>query len=232
MRTKLSLILVLISTLSFAQETKNFIDKPYMEVTGKGELEVTPDEIYLSIKLKEADNKGKESVEALEKKMVLKHKALGIDVEEALSIMDFSSNFRSYWLRKTNILTSKEYQLLVKDGTTAGQVFMELEKLGISNISIVKVDHSKIDQLRNDVKVKAIQAAKDKASMLAKGIGQSAGKAIYIQELNTGYYPRNTMATNIRVKAFAELEEQDFMPEIEFEKIKLEYSILVRFELN
>ena len=68
--------------------------------------------------------------------------------------------------------------------------------------------------------------------MLAKGIGQSAGKAIYIQELNTGYYPRNTMATNIRVKAFAELEEQDFMPEIEFEKIKLEYSILVRFELN
>ncbi|MBT3241861.1 MAG: SIMPL domain-containing protein [Bacteroidetes bacterium] len=232
MRTKLSLILVLISTLSFAQETKNFIDKPYMEVTGKGELEVTPDEIYLSIKLKEADNKGKESVEALEKKMVLKLKALGIDVEEALSIMDFSSNFRSYWLRKTNILTSKEYQLLVKDGTTAGQVFMELEKLGISNISIVKVDHSKIDQLRNDVKVKAIQAAKDKASMLAKGIGQSAGKAIYIQELNTGYYPRNTMATNIRVKAFAELEEQDFMPEIEFEKIKLEYSILVRFELN
>jgi len=231
MKTQIIAFCLLIGSAAFAQQGKNFIDLPYMEVNGKAELEVVPDEIYLSIHIKESDNKAKKSVETLEKDMVKALKNLGIDIEKKLAIKDFSSNFKQYWLRKTDILTAKQYQLLVHSGATAGKVFRDLEAIGISNIRIQRVDHSKMDELRNQVKIKAIKAAKVKASLLAEAIDQEAGKALFIQELNSGYYPRQ-MTGNFMVKRSASEATMDQMPEIEFEKIKLEYTIMARFELK
>ena len=231
MKTKLIALMLMITSVSFAQQGKNFLDQPYMEVTGKAEMEIVPDEIYMKIIIKEADNKGKKSVETLEREMMKKLDKIGIDITKDLSIRDFTSSFKSYWLKKTDILTSKQYLLLVHDGTTVGQVFIELESIGISNISIEKVDHSKMEKFRNEVKAKAIRAAKAKADMLAEAINQKAGLAIYIQELNNGYYRRPAVPSNIRMKAVAMDASPEVLPEIEFEKIHLEYSILVRFKL-
>ncbi|MCK5820987.1 MAG: SIMPL domain-containing protein [Bacteroidales bacterium] len=233
MKTRISIILLLILPLFvFAQAGKNFIDMAYIEVTGKADMEVVPDEIYIQIRINELDNKGKKSLEKLEKDMMKVLTKIGIDLEENLSIVDFSSNFRQHLLRKSSILTSKEYQLLVHDGQTTGKVFIELEKVGISNISIEKVGHSKIEELQMKVKVKAIKAAKEKATFLAEGIDQTIGNALYIQEMGNGYYPRVQRAGNIMMKSFAEADMTEAIPEIEFEKIKLEYSILAKFELK
>lgn len=232
MKTKIIFLLLMMASAGFAQQGKNFIDQPYMEVTGKAELEVVPNEIYLRIKIKESDNKAKESLEKIEKSMIKTLTSIGVDVEKNLSIIDFSSNFRSHLIRKNSILTSKEYLLLLNDGRTTGRVFIELEDIGISNITIEKVGHSKIMELQNDVKVLAIKAAKKKATLLAEGIEQSIGNALFVQELGAGYYPRQQRAGNIMMKTMAAMEEEETMPDIEFEKIKLEYSILVRFELK
>lgn len=232
MKAKLIIFLLIFSSATYAQQGKNFIDQPYMEVTGKAELEIVPDEIYLKIRINELDNKAKQSLEELEKSMIKTLKAIGVDIEKELAIIDFSSNFRSYLLRKNSILTSKDYQLLLHNGQTTARVFIELEKIGISNISIEKVGHSKIEALQNKVKVMAIIAAKEKAKLLAAGINQSVGNALYVQEMGSGYYPRVQRAGNIMMKSLAEADMVESIPEIEFEKIKLEYSILVRFELK
>lgn len=232
MKAKLIILLLIFTSATYAQQGKNFIDQPYMEVTGKAELEIVPDEIYLKIRINELDNKAKQSLEELEKSMIKTLKAIGVDIEKELAIIDFSSNFRSYLLRKNSILTSKDYQLLLHNGQTTARVFIELEKIGISNISIEKVGHSKIEALQNKVKVMAIIAAKEKAKLLAAGINQSVGNALYVQEMGSGYYPRVQRAGNIMMKYFAEADMEQAIPEIEFEKIKLEYSILVRFELK
>lgn len=232
MKAKLIILLLIFTSATYAQQGKNFIDQPYMEVTGKAELEIIPDEIYLKIRINELDNKAKQSLEELEKSMIKTLKAIGVNIEKELAIIDFSSNFRSYLLRKNSILTSKDYQLLLHNGQTTARVFIELEKIGISNISIEKVGHSKIEALQNKVKVMAIIAAKEKAKLLAAGINQSIGNALYVQEMGSGYYPRVQRAGNIMMKSFAEADMVESIPEIEFEKIKLEYSILVRFELK
>lgn len=232
MKAKLIILLLIFTSATYAQQGKNFIDQPYMEVTGKAELEIIPDEIYLKIRINELDNKAKQSLEELEKSMIKTLKAIGVDIEKELAIIDFSSNFRSHLLRKNSILTSKDYQLLLHNGQTTARVFIELEKIGISNISIEKVGHSKIEALQNKVKVMAIIAAKEKAKLLAAGINQSVGNALYVQEMGSGYYPRVQRAGNIMMKSFAEADMVESIPEIEFEKIKLEYSILVRFELK
>ena len=82
------LFLILISISGFSQ---NFTNQNYVQVIGTAEEEVAPDEIYLQIIINEQDNKGKESVESLENKMIKKMKELDIDVDESLSVKDFSS---------------------------------------------------------------------------------------------------------------------------------------------
>ena len=149
---KVFTILFLLTSAALVAQTggKNFIDQNYIEVTGKGEMEISPDKIYIQIIINENDNKGKESVEILEKKMLAKLQTIGIDLKKDFSVKDINSNFKNYWLKKTDIFTSKEYQLIVHTAPVAGRVFRELEALGISNISITNVDHSEIEKFKKE----------------------------------------------------------------------------------
>lgn len=211
---------------------KNFIDRPYIEVTGKAQMEVTPDKIYMSITINEKDSKGKIVLAQSEKDMIAKLTALGIDTKKNLSIKDMSSNYKKYWVKSSEIMTSKEYQLLVTNAQTAGTVMQELEKIGISNVSIERVDHSQIEQFRREVKVKAVKIAREKATDMAQAIGQTAGKAIYIQEVDfggNGYGRATVREMNVSIKSSGDFSTA---PDIEFEKIKLDYQINAKFELN
>jgi len=41
-------LLITISTIDAQNGERNFIDQPYIEVNGKSEIEVTPNEIYVN----------------------------------------------------------------------------------------------------------------------------------------------------------------------------------------
>lgn len=222
--------LMLITVIGSAQGPKNFIDQNYIEVTGKAEMEITPDEIYLNITIKEVDNKGKQSVELLENKMfeVLKK----LKVADNLTMKDLASNFESYWLKKDDIFTSKQYELLVHDAQTAGATIRELEKIGISNIGIDRVDHSKIEDFRRQVKVNAVKAGKEKASDLAAAAGQSIGRALYIRENESFYGPVRNSNMMMMAKRSDALSEVVEVPDIQFEAIRLSYNVQLYFELK
>jgi len=230
MRTTFTLLFVLAFVFTYAQDTKNFIDLNYIEVTGKAEMEVAPDEIFIQIFINESDYKGKQTLEILERNMLKKLQEIGIDLKKEFAVNDISSNFKDYWIKKTDIFTSKQYQVIVHTAPVAGRVFRELEGLGISNISIEKVDNSEIEKFKKEVKVKAIQAAKEKAESLSGAIGQTIGKAIYIRESEPLYAP--VMANTMMKARGMELDASYTEPDIEFEKIKLEYSVDVYFELK
>ena len=78
---------LLMASPLFAQQ-KTFLDQPYIEVTGRAEMEVAPDEIYVRITINEQDSKGKTTVLQQEKDMVRRLKDLGIDVDEKLVVQD------------------------------------------------------------------------------------------------------------------------------------------------
>jgi len=230
--------LLLTFTLSAFSQVgeKNFIDQNYIEVTGKAELDIVPDLIYLKIILSDKDNKNKQSLDEIEKSMISKLTDIGIDINNDLSIRDFTSNFKNYWISKPDIVLTKEYQLIVHETKTLQKVFFELQNLGISNLTIDKLDHSKIEQFRKDVKNNAIKAARDKAESLTSTINQTIGKAIYIQELDNQFLSNalqgRLAGANIRIRGASSLSKSESTPDIEFEKINLQYSILVRFELK
>jgi len=228
-------VLLSVSMIGFAQE-KNFIDKNYIEVTGKAELEVSPDLIYLKIVLSDKNNKDKQTLPEIEKRMIDKLAEIGIDVNKDLSLIDFVSNLKAY-LFKTDVVLTKQYQLLVHDAKTLQKVFIEFQKMGISNASIVKLEHSNIEQYRKEVKISAVKAAKEKAEMLAIALNQKIGKALYVQEmanLNPKVSNSNIMIRGIssNTKSSYSSTETDMDFDIEFEKIKIESTFLLRFELE
>ena len=113
MKKIISLVFLIAISASSYSQTKNFIDQPYIEIRSTVDTLVSPNKIYLNITLLETDSKGKINVEELENKMAIKLSAIGIDLKKQLSLNDFASNFKRYFLKKKAILKSKNYRLVV-----------------------------------------------------------------------------------------------------------------------
>ncbi|OFY42652.1 MAG: hypothetical protein A2X18_13230 [Bacteroidetes bacterium GWF2_40_14] len=220
------------ATMLYAQE-KNFIDQNYIEVTGRAEREVAPDEIYLNITIKEKDNKGNSSLEKQEREFLKRLAGMGVDIKADLQVQDMSTILQQYFLKKDAVLTSKSYTLKLHSADMMSKVFRELENLSIPDVSIEKTSLSNMDAVRVDVMKMAAQSAKETAAALAKSLGRSIGKAIFIQCYDN--YPRVMMAgAAIRGMATMKMENDDstIAPSLDFEKIKFEQSVFIRFSLE
>ena len=76
----------------------------YIQVNGRAEKEITPDEFYLSVIINERDSKGKISVESQQRDMVAVLRKLGVDVEKQLKMANLSSEF---FKKNTSVATAK-----------------------------------------------------------------------------------------------------------------------------
>ncbi len=232
-----SLVLLLLFNHVLVAQTgkKNFIDQPYIEVTGKVETEITPNEIYLKITINENDKKGKLSVEAQENKLTNTLKSLGIDINKNFSILDFDGYYQRKFLANNEVSKIKNYQLIVNDGKTLNTVYEALDQIDISNISITKTSHSNIENIRRETKLKALKVAKEKANQYAKAIEQTIGKALFIQETqNNNPFIENN---NIKFRGYNSsyrLESQlfDKTQNLNLKTITVSATVLAKFALN
>jgi uncharacterized protein YggE len=223
-------LFLLITSLKNYGQNKNFIDQPYLETTARVDTLVTPDRIYLSILITEADTKGKTSVEKLENKMADKLETLGIDTEKQLTLSDLASNFKKYFLRKIDVQKDKEYSLLVYDAVTAGKVILGLESIGISNVNLTKTEYSKLENLKIILRQLAVKEAKKQAEAMVLPLDQELGSALFISDLNTGILNRY-QGRVAEVNVFKD-RDKDQPVEIEFEKIEVESTVNVKFSIQ
>ena len=225
------LVLALVFCGTLAGQEKNFIDQPYLETNARVDTLVIPDRIYLGIEIKEQDTKGRTSVEELENRMAARLKALGINLDEQLMLSDLASNFRDYFLRKTDVQKSKAYSLLVYDALTAGKVIQELEGIGISNISLLKTEYAPLEELKTKLRQRAISKARKQAVAMLQPLGQNLGRALYISDLNTDYSGIQGRASGIVVRGYAMEKEQQPL-DVAFEKITVEGMVNVKFAIE
>ena len=226
--TLLLFTLLAMATTTFSQ-SKNFLDVPYLETSARVDTLVTPDKIYLSITIQEKDSRGRKSVEEQENRMAQRLKALGIDLDKQLVIKDLSSNFKKYFLRGKEVLKSKQYSLLVYDGLTAGKVMAALEDIDIANTYLEKTEYSKMDELELELKSRAVKKAQGKANALTEPLGQKVGMAIHIVDHSQPHYPRYNQP---RMQAMAKMDVAEAEPlDIDFEKIRVETTVNVKFKL-
>ena len=233
-----SLLIVSLITISntVSAQTKNFIDLPYIETSAKVDTLVMPDKVYLTILLTEKDTKGKISVEELEEKMIARLSSIGIDLSKQLSVSDLSSNFKKYFLKQKDVLKAKSYSLLVYDAKTAMKVIVELEKDDISNISLEKTEYSDIENLKLQLKTKAILKAKENALVMANPLNQQVGKAIFISDLSksSSDYVLHGAVAGVMVRGYSSARKQSTLEDvdIEFHKIQVEMEINIKFQLE
>jgi uncharacterized protein YggE len=234
----LTFVLTFLLFYGYGQESgKNFIDQNFIEVTGYAERQITPDRVYLKIMLNEKDFKGK-TLNEVEKSMITALQELGIDVSKNLAIKDFISKFKSYWIFNSEILQIKEYELRVFEAKTVEEVFRKLEKIGISNLSIERLSHSEIEKYKQEIRIEAIKLAREKATTLVHAIGQEIGRALLIAEQGNHVNMNGAItgqASGIMIRGLSSKSIYGSRapdPDIEFETIRLEYSITVKFELK
>lgn len=201
----------------------------YIQVYGRAEKEIVPDEFYLQIVINERDSKGKISVESQQRDMIAALKRLGVDVDKQLKVANLSSEF---FKRKTSVATAK-YQLQLGSSAEVARTWQALDELGISNVSILKVSHSEIDRYREEVRVEAIRNARANAATLAEAIGQKVGRCFYIYDSNSNILPavydNAVLMRSAKAAGTVEAVEED---PLEFKTLRLEYGVQAKFVLE
>lgn len=201
---------------------------------GSAETEVTPDIIYISISLKEyfRDNNNRKKVEIEDLEQQLQSAVLKAGIPKENFTINNISSYTDYWNRKKDpaFLASKQYRIKVSDLTKLNEILSAVDPKGIAYSNIDGYDYSKMESLKKELKIKALLAAKEKASYLTAALGQKVGKAIEIQEINNEYYPQPMYRANTMMKS--DVSEAAAMPEIDFKKIKLNYQMRTVFEIQ
>ena len=232
MKNFITIITLLMVNFAFSQ-TKNFIDQPYLETSAEADTLVIPDRIYLKITISENDTKNKKSVEELENSMVQKLKNLGIDTNKQLLMNNLASNYKKYVLKTSDVMKTKSYDLLVFDGLTAGKVIQELENEDISNIQLLKTQHSQEEKILADLKKRAIIKAKKNANNIANAIGQKVGNAIFISDSKINLNLNSNAFLNTSFGYNAPKQKEEFEPaDLNFRKIGFSASLSATFKLE
>lgn len=200
----------------------------YVQVNGRSEKEITPDEFYLSILINERDSKGKVSVEQQQRQMISALKGLGINVDKQLKMANMSSEY----FKRNNTVSTAKYQLKLTSAAMVSNVYAALSDMGISNVSIQRVTHSNIEQYKQEVRLEAIRNAQQVARTLAEAIGQKIGKCFNILDYNNDIMP--VMYDNAvfarSMKAESAGAEQD--EPLDFKTIRLTYNVQAKFVLE
>lgn len=224
----------LLSVFCLSAFSQNIDTRRKIEVNGSAEAEVTPDIIYIGLSLKEyyrdSNNKKKVEIEVLERQLQAAVLKAGIPPENFM--INNISSYNYWWDKKKNteFLARKQYRIKVTDLSKFNEIMSAVDPQGIENSNIESYDYSKIETLKKDLKIKALQAAKDKANYLITSIGGTLGGALDIQEINNEYYPQPMYRANVMMESKA--MDAAAMPEIDFKKIKLNYQMRAVFEIK
>ena len=225
------MIIALIACTSLAGFAQSADLRRKVEVNGSAEIEITPDEIFIGISLKEymKDAKKKVTIDVLEKQLQAAVIKAGIAKEDFM-INDVSS-YTNYWEKKkdANFLASKQYRIKVRELNKLDQIISSVDPKGIAYTNIESYSHSLIESYKKELKVKALKNAREKAASLVEAVGEKLGGVLLIQDHNSDYAAQPMMYKTMAVRA----EAADMaMPDIDFKKIKLNYTINAVFEIK
>lgn len=227
-------VLCLWAFMGRAQNAAASEPKPYIELTGTSEMEISPDEIYISITLLErTENKEKVSIEKQEKELKQELKDLGIDLSNLL-LSSANADYQRLRKVKSDVVISKTYLLKVSSAEILAKVYERLDKINAYDAYISKIANSKMEQYKKENQIKAIKAAKDKVEYLLAAIN-AKGKVIQITETdNNTYHPYQNNMYRMNAKPMG-VVAMDAEPapeaEIGFKKIKISSAFFVRYEI-
>ena len=200
-------------------------------------MQVVPDEIFVNFTLQEYYNKQKVKIDIddIQKDFIERCIKAGIEKDriQIQNMSGFDQN-RGYWRKRKkeqpDLLASTSYIIKFSNAADIDKLVNTLDDNATQGMNISKTTHSKIETFRKDIKIKALQAAKAKAQYLCESIGQKAGEALLIREIESGnMVPMyKTMMSN----SMRDTEEMSANEGIDFQKITIRFEMQAQFAIQ
>lgn len=229
MRYRLILIALLLAPVSLlAQE--NF-KEPFIEVTGTAYREIEPNEIFVTIRIKEfEENRQKTSLETLEKDFFNAVRAAGID-RNRVELADAGSDLGKFRRKDKEAFREKTFQIKLTSARELERFIETLSDVKVDSVNITRLHHTDYEKLKLELKIEALKAARAKAEALVQSIGAEVGKPLMIRDFDFAQ-PYMEMNANVRMyKATADMAQAAEDP-IAFRKIKMQAQITAQFEIK
>jgi len=223
------LIIIVIGFCSVSAFAQNVDLRRKIEVTGIAEKEVTPDIINVSISLQEyMDGKKKVTIDQLESQLETSVKEAGVPKED-FTVSNVAA-WNNTWQKKKNpdFLASKQYTLRLHDLNKFNRVLGSVDPKGIQETNISSYDYSKMPELKRELKIQALLAAKEKATYLLNAVNEKLGRPIDITETENNNFPApRAMYANKTFASNTGATDSD----IDFKTIKLNFQVQAVFEI-
>jgi uncharacterized protein YggE len=228
------LLTIALSILLITTRAQVITDLPFIEISGTAEMEVTPDEIFIVFAIAER-TEGREqiSIETQVHQLIEALKTKGIDVS-TFSLAHQDSQYEPVkWSRK-DIVSNADYQLMVHDATQVGLLFETLDQQKIYDSRISHVSHSRMEELKKEVRINAVKAAKNKAEYMLTAIGETCGDLLLLSE--NGNHANTMMSSTITLIPGVNNGSQSLFGvkknPISYKKIKIEQQVSARFQIK
>jgi len=210
-----------------------------IEVTGFSEMEITPDELYFTVSLREyfkdeKNQKDKVLISTLEKQLTKAVTEAGL-AKENLTVSGLGG-YQQHWdknKKPATFLENKQYQLKVERADKTRWNLSKVDSRGILYANMSRMDHSQKEEFKRQVKINALKAAKEKATYLLEAIGEKVGGVLEIRELEDNYsYPVPMYKSNMRMMAMEASADAAPDSEVDYQKIKISYRMQAVFEIK
>ncbi len=220
-----------------------------IEVSGIAEMEVAPDEIMLSLGIEEywmeefktkaeyKNCKTKYPIEKIQDDIQKVFTRLHI-AKEQIVLQNIGNYGRGFG---KDFLVQKQFNIKISDFTVLDSLVKLMDRKGISYLNIAELKNKKIIELRKEVKITALKAARDKAEYLLESIGKKVGDPVTITEVidqygsynyYNPYYQRNQNYQSNAIMNSNENNSYEDPSTGNMRKIKLKYEIKAQFEIN
>lgn len=223
-----NVMLLLLMLPMFVQAQEVSKGEHFIEVTGTAQQEIEPNEIYVTIRLREfEENKQKTNLEKIDNDFSNALKNAGID-RKRLELADAGSRLDKFGKKEKDAFREKTYQLKLTSAAELEKFLEKLEPVKVDFVDVTRLHHTDLEKLKLELKVKALQAAKAKADLLVKSVGAEIGKPIMLREIDYDPYQPMYRTANVMMR------EGDAAPEsnIGFRKIKLQAQVTAQFEIK
>jgi uncharacterized protein YggE len=239
MQNKLILSFAVLLAFSLPALGQNAPDRPLITVTGQAEILAVPDEVVFSVNATTVD---KDLLIAQRKTDEVVRNVLALARKYQIPATQVQTGYISLEERYSNeaatrqprvflgYAVSKSVAIILRDVSKAEALLAEIFRTGITRINSVDFRTTQSRKLKDQARLMAIKAAQEKASALAREIGQSIGKAYTIveQAMDTRRY-----ASNVAMDSFigeGTLSEEP--SPIALGQISITARVVVSFELK
>lgn len=228
-------LLIIFSSLSYLQAQPPAVFQKSITVTGTAEMEIVPDEIYFRVVLKEyLKDKTTIQIDKLEKELIQAVTAVGIPKEDFMVESVYGDRWRRNKYKNNELYHSKSYIIKVKTPGTMDEILDKVQTESVYSVSIRNFTHSKMETFKKELKIKAMQAAKEKAAYMLQAVDEKLGVLLEVTENDNNPIPvpypqMRQQWANVAYDSMQEAPEE--YGEVGFQKIKIQFTVTTRFAI-